>query len=63
VIGADGRIAWSDNSARLKHQIASFGADLDSAIESALAVGSRQRAVGRGQQAEGSRQRAVGRGQ
>jgi thiol-disulfide isomerase/thioredoxin len=42
VIGADGRIAWSDNSARLKHQIASFGADLDSAIESALAVGSRQ---------------------
>lgn len=37
VVGTDGRIAWSDERARLAHNITSLRTDLDSAIARALA--------------------------
>ena len=39
VVGTDGRIAWSDENARMKHEVASLGANLEAAIEQALGSG------------------------
>jgi hypothetical protein len=38
VCGVDGRVVWTDNQARRRHDVSALAAELEAAIERALAV-------------------------